>query len=134
MKHEDLLEGYLRYLEAAEAQPSKSLDSDILPGAVAVDELVERDPDEGWRITCALVNRAPSDRALAIVAAGPLEDLLTKHGVAVIDRVEEESRKNDRLRLALSGVWGIGPGNPIYQRWYALMWKYGFAEGKRVPL
>jgi hypothetical protein len=27
-----------------------------------------------------------------------------------------------------------GDGNPIFKRWYALMWKYGYAEGKRRPL
>jgi hypothetical protein len=51
-----------------------------------------------------------------------------------MDRVEEEAHKNSRLQLALSGVWGIEPGNPIFERWYALMRKYGFAEGKREPL
>src|SRR5271169_1955713 len=104
MNQEELVEGYLRYLEAAQLRKSRTLEED---------------------------NRAPSDSALALVAAGPLEDLLKKHGPVVVDRVEEESRKNDRLRLALSGVWGIYPGNPIYERWHALMWKYGFAEGKR---
>src|SRR5690348_3115098 len=89
-----------------------------------VEKLVDQDPDEGWRITCILVNKAASDEVLAYVAAGPLEDLLKKHGLAVIDRVEEESRNNKRLRLALSGVWGIEQGDPIFERWYALMWKY----------
>ena len=134
MNQEELVEGYLRYLEATQLRQGRALDKDILSPAWAVDDLVNRDPDNGWRITCILINRAPSDSTLAVVAAGPLEDLLQKHGPAIIDRVEEESRKNDRLRLALSGVWGIDPGNPIYERWYALMWKYGFAEGKRAPL
>jgi hypothetical protein len=98
-----------------------------------VSELVSRDADDGWRITCILVNSAPSDEALAYVAAGPLKDLLKKHGSAVIDWIEEESRLNDRLRLALSGVW-LQQDDPIWQRWYELMWKYGFADGKRMPL
>jgi len=99
-----------------------------------VGTLIDHNTDEGWRVICVLVDRATSDEALAYVAAGPLEDLLKKHGPAIIDRVENGSRKNPRLQLALSGVRGINPGDPIFDRWYALMWKYGFAEGKRNPL
>jgi hypothetical protein len=98
-----------------------------------VDDLVRRDPDKGWEITCILVNKASSDEALGFVAAGALEDLLRKHGPTVIDRVEHESQENVRLQTALSGVW-IAPESPVFNRWCALMWKYGFAEGKRTPL
>ena len=99
-----------------------------------VDELVRSDPDEALTLTLSLVNASESNKALAIVAAGPLEDLLKDNGPALIDRVEEESRKNDKLRLALSGVWGINPGHPIYERWFAMIQKYGFADGRRAPL
>ena len=71
---------------------------------------------------------------LAYIAAGPLEDLLKLHGLHVIARVEQESKTDVRLQLALSGVWGIVPGHPLFERWYALMWKYGFAGGERQPL
>jgi hypothetical protein len=71
---------------------------------------------------------------LAYIAAGPLEDLLKLHGLHVIARVEQESKTDVRLQLALSGVWGIVPGHPLFERWYALMWKYGFAEGERATL
>ncbi|MCU1310799.1 MAG: hypothetical protein JWO20_1924 [Candidatus Angelobacter sp.] len=98
-----------------------------------VDDLVRADPDEGWRITFMLVNKAETDEALAYVAAGPLEDLLKNHGLTVIDRIEEESRKNARLHLALSGVWGLKT-LPVYDRWYALMQKYGYTDGRRKAL
>ena len=100
----------------------------------AVDNLVRVNPSEAWEVTRILVSTASSDEALAYVAAGPLEDLLKKHGTAVIDRIENESTTNERLQLALSGVWGLGHNNPVFDRWYSLMWKYGFAEGKRRAL
>ena len=99
-----------------------------------VHSLVRLNPSEAWEITRILVNTAPSDEALAYVAAGPLEDLLKKHGPAVIDSIENESQQNGRLQLALSGVWGLDRSNPVFDRWYALMSKYGFAEGKRRAL
>lgn len=115
MDAQSLATTYLRHFETKNEQDWWSV--------VEVDRLVRDDPYSGSEVTRTLVNEAKSDEALAYVAAGPLEDLLKKHGPVVIDLVEGESRNNDRLQLALSGVWGINPGNPIYDRWYALMWK-----------
>ena len=126
MNQEKVADAYLSYYKTKQIEDWWAVEE--------INNLVAHDADKGWRITSLLINKALSDEALAYVAAGPLEDLLKKQGAAVIDRIEEESRKNDRLRLALSGVWGINPGNPIFERWYALMRKYGFAEGKRTAL
>jgi hypothetical protein len=98
-----------------------------------LNELIESDAERGWEVTRMLVNMAASDEALAYVAAGPLENLLNKHGLAVIDRIEADSQQNNRMRIALSGAW-IKPGTPVFDRWYALMRKYGFADGKRTAL
>ncbi len=102
--------------------------------ATYLDDLVRSDPDEALTLTLALIDASISDDYLAYIAAGPFEGLLQKQGPAVIDRVEEESRKNFKVRLALSGVWGIYRGHPVFERWYALMVKYGFADGRRAPL
>jgi hypothetical protein len=126
MNHGDeIAEAYLRYFAAKRNEDAWAFKQ--------VDEMVGRDPDGGWSITLLLVNQASSNEELAYVAAGPLENLLKKHGLAVMDRIEEEACRNDRLRLALSGIW-LRHDDPMRQRWYALMWKYGFAEGRRIPL
>jgi hypothetical protein len=126
MGREEIAVTYLRYYVLKQQEDRSALQE--------VDTLVRDDPTEAWEVTRILVNTAPSDEALAYVAAGPLEELLHRHGSVLIDRIEEESRGNARLQLALSGVWGLDPGSPVFDRWYALMWKYGFAEGKRRPL
>jgi Family of unknown function (DUF6869) len=99
-----------------------------------LDDLVRSDPDEALTLTLTLIDASNSDAYLAYIAAGPLEVLLQKHGPAVIARVDEESRKNAKVRLALSGVWGIYRGHPVFERWYALMVKYGFTGGRKAPL
>ena len=125
MDSEQIATKYLRYFETKQETDFWAIDE--------VDTLVLRDPERGWEITRTLVNRALTEEALAYVAAGPLEDLLNHHGAAVMVQIEQECLTNDHLRLALSGVWIEGE-NPVWQRWYALMWKYGFAEGRRQPL
>jgi hypothetical protein len=123
---EDAAEIYLRYYHEKKAEDSWILEK--------VDVATNSNIDEAWEITRAVIEKASSNEALAYVAAGPLENLLQMHGPAVIDRVEREAEKSEKFQLALSGVWGLEPGTPVFEWWYALMWKHGFAEGKRAPL
>jgi hypothetical protein len=125
MDENTIAETYLRYHDRKREDDRWAVEE--------VDGLVARHPDAAWELTRILLSKAASDEVLAYVAAGPLEDLLKKHGPSIIDRVEEESRTNDRVRLALSGAW-IRPGDPVFERWYALMSRYGFADGRRRPL
>ncbi|WP_158884361.1 DUF6869 domain-containing protein [Rhodanobacter sp. L36] len=52
------------------------------------------------RIDCSSPNRL-----LAVLAAGPLEDLLVANGHIVIDRVEVLARRDPAFRLLLNGIW-----------------------------
>lgn len=63
----------------------------------------EESPDTAWELVKALVGEAP-DYALTYIAAGPLEDLISFHPKDFIDRIESETRVNDRLRRALELV------------------------------
>jgi hypothetical protein len=62
-------------------------------------------PDDCWAAILEIVARDPSDESVAILAAGPLEDLINHHGPEFIDRIELESRRNPAFRHLLGGVW-----------------------------
>jgi len=127
MNLDALADTYLRHQKEKRPEDSWAFDRVL--------EIVRDKPDVALELTLLLLKKAGDDGAvLAYVAAGPLEDLLNLHGLQVIERFEQESKTDLRLQLALSGVWGINSGHPLFERWYALMWKYGFAEGKRQPL
>ena len=125
LAEEQIVDSYLRHYAFKEEQDFWAFEE--------VNQIVRRDPAAGLRLTCLLVNKAPSDEALAYVAAGPLEDLLTFHGLSLIDQVEVAARADERFQLALSGVW-LNRANPVWERWFALMNEFGFADGKRVAL
>lgn len=72
-----------------------------------VDDLVRRDPEAGWALILELVAAAPDDKLLANVAAGPLEDLLTRDPHGFIERVELEAHRDPKFRRCLTGVWGL---------------------------
>lgn len=71
-----------------------------------LDDLVRSDPDRAWSLILGLIDQAPTQLILAIVAAGPLEDLLVLHGTAVIERVEIQARQTPKFRKCLRAVWG----------------------------
>ena len=58
-----------------------------------------------WRFILVAYKRDISDRVTAVLAAGPLEDLLAKHGPLYIDRVEQLAKDDGRFNSLLGGVW-----------------------------
>ena len=78
----------------------------------AVDDVVRSSPSDGWALTRELIEAAADDSALMYVAAGPLENLLTKHGERIIDEVITGARRNAKVRRALAGVWGFSTVKP----------------------
>lgn len=74
------------------------------------------DPEDGWRAILEILVRNPPDKVIAVLAAGPLEDLLAEHGEQFIERVETESRRNAAFRNLLSGVWKNGSTDTVWAR------------------
>ena len=74
-----------------------------------VDNVVRSDPERGWALTLELIEAAPDDRVLANVAAGPLEDLLSRSPDQFVDRAELCALQDSKFRRCLTGVWGLPP-------------------------
>lgn len=79
-------------------------------------DLCRDHPDEAWPLALALVHVARGDEDLALVAAGPLEELLSNHGLAIIERMEAEAARDPRFRRALSGVWRSSMKEAVWAR------------------
>lgn len=71
-----------------------------------IDELVVEAPQTALGLITSILPLFTEDSVIAVFAAGPLEDLLKKHGTQVIDQVEAEAERNERFRYLLSGIWG----------------------------
>lgn len=61
---------------------------------------------EVWECVVALIEAAPTDEALAFVAAGPLENVVRLYGDRLSPLIVARAETDSRLRLALQGVWG----------------------------
>lgn len=96
-ERDEMIRRYFLHLEA----PSNS---DYYDSVEDVDELVRVNPTEAWEIVKDLIRLAPSDHALAYVAAGPLENLVATRGKEMAHVIREEALQNRRVGDALSRV------------------------------
>jgi hypothetical protein len=108
MKNDDLDDWINTYILAQES--SESIHENH-PHFWAIERFIDSPneaPEECWEAILGVLNREPSQKVIAVLAAGPLEDLIEAHGAEYIERVEYEARKNPRFRHLLGGVWESG--------------------------
>ncbi|MGI9107634.1 MAG: DUF6869 domain-containing protein [Pyrinomonadaceae bacterium] len=81
-----------------------------------LDWALEDQPELLWRFILTAYKRELSDKASAVLAAGPLEDLLSKFGPDYIDRVEELVVADDQFNWLLGGVWRLDMTDEVWAR------------------
>jgi hypothetical protein len=85
----------------------KQLVADFLSGEdISMFPAIDGEPEALWEAIVELSRMELTKEQIALLAAGPVEDLLTNHGPAYIDRVEIEARQRPKFRYLLGGVWG----------------------------
>ncbi len=85
-----------------------------------LDNMCRDNPEEAWLIVVALVAAADPEDLLGDIGAGPLEDLLSEHGAAFVERAEAAARTNPRFAKALSNVWLSEKDSEAAQRLLAI--------------
>jgi hypothetical protein len=71
----------------------------------ALSDLCETSPDRCWEVIQGIRKSDGSDKILANLASGPLEDFLVQHGHKFIDAVEKLAREDEQFRKLLGAVW-----------------------------
>jgi uncharacterized protein DUF6869 len=77
---------------------------------------MEGEAENLWAFVLAAYKRNISDEVIAVLAAGPLEDLLSKNGASFIGRVEELASRDEKFRFLLGGVWQNAMPDDIWRR------------------
>jgi hypothetical protein len=75
------------------------------PALTQLDNLCSEEPEDAWLVIQEIASREISDKIKGSLAAGPIEDLLARHGVSFIDRVETKARRDPKFNYLLGGVW-----------------------------
>jgi len=110
---EKLILHWIRYNELEEKSPEREK---YFWAECKINDYIETDPELVWKLLLNILSREISQWAVGLLAAGPLEDLLSYYGPQLIDRVEKEARISPKFRLALTGVWQGGMTDDIWKR------------------
>jgi hypothetical protein len=78
--------------------------------------LSENDPEKSWVSIVGAMKNPRCIPHLGDIAAGPLEDLLSHHGPAIIDRVEQEADHDPLFADLLKGTWQSLMSTEIWER------------------
>ncbi|MEL6218086.1 MAG: DUF6869 domain-containing protein [Pseudomonadota bacterium] len=106
-------EAALRHYRATFGATGEFGDSpDRWAGSCWSETLTQEAPDACLDACIALLELKPTNAEIPYFAAGPLEDLVTQNGPAVIDRIEAEAKVNPQFRYLLSGIWGQSRTDP----------------------
>jgi hypothetical protein len=81
-----------------------------------LDDLVRTQPGKAWQLIIDILRTDASDHILQNLSAGPLEDLLVRHGSSIIEDVEAEAARNPMFRRLLAGVWKRDMVDDVWNR------------------
>jgi hypothetical protein len=85
-------------------------------GEITFGGAAQEQPEIAWAAIVALSRQHLDPEQVAVLAAGPLEDLLAYHGPSFIDRVEKEARVYAAFRHLLGGVWPSSIKPEVWRR------------------
>jgi hypothetical protein len=99
-----------------------------------LDNIVTDFPDEALLVISEILKLDASSAIIPSLAAGPVEDLLTRHGSMMIEKVEAEALRNPSFRNLLGGVWQNKMPSEIWERICAIRDRRGWDEEPREKL
>jgi hypothetical protein len=106
---EDLVSAWLGYYqelqEGGNLSGQASPDSPYYWAIDALDDICRSQPELCWTLILRLSDRATLDLQLSSIAAGPLEDLLSRNGIDFIERIEIEANQNEKIKNILNWIW-----------------------------
>ena len=106
-------EGWIRYQLAAEG--SAELEASWNCVSTTFD-IRAGDPKLLWRLILAIHSRDQSPDVQMVLSAGPLEDLLSYHGSAYINTVEQQASEDPTFARLLGGVYRHLMSDDVWRR------------------
>jgi hypothetical protein len=107
-----LADAWIGYWQASDGSPEREAHA----WATDLYDLQYEAPETLWALILQIHLRNKSIAIQQVLSAGPLEDLLAKHGEEFIDRVEAEARKDPLFAKLLGGVWQNSMSDKVWIR------------------
>ena len=110
---ESIVEAWLTFQRTPETAPEWR---ERREDALKFSEICANEPESAWEAIITITQRETDDDILGVLAAWPLEDLLSLHGEDFIERVETEAQRDPRFRRVLEGVWQDRMSDDVWKR------------------
>ena len=117
----------MKELAAAYAEYSRTLSPDLFWAFESATMLaIEERWDELWDMTLLAIDSTPYEDAetLAIIAAGPLEDVIRYAAPQFEERIAQRIPADAKFRRALTGAWARQERAAFWQRIAPLLSKF----------
>jgi hypothetical protein len=94
----------------------------------------KEDAEAAWLVILEILKHELTEKETCCFAAGPLENLLSKHGDTFIERVEERVAMDPKFLSLLCRVWRLSMSDEVWRRVQIaqlgislskIRWKYG---------
>ena len=89
-------------------------------------DLVREEPEVAWHLVLAVLRLDTSSEIQEVLSAGPLEDLLSKHGEVIIGKVERQAKSDPAFARLLGGVWQNSMSESVWSRVQAVWDRSGW--------
>lgn len=122
---DELLSQVLADYLLSDARPGTPSADRNLAACETVRNWIETDPERAWRFVEVAYQSKISDKDLAFVGAGALEDLLSAQGELFFERLETAVRQDARARFMVARVWKGGMSNALWSRLVDMRKRFG---------
>lgn len=118
---ESIATSYIRYWDKQYAADDNAViqkvdKSDCEWANDLITDLTYESPADLWPIILAVLSKRPPISVIEILAAGPLEDYLSKLGERVIEQVEQQAKSDPAFANLLGGVWQNEMSDDVWRR------------------
>ncbi|NHQ85260.1 hypothetical protein HA050_03935 [Iodobacter sp. HSC-16F04] len=76
----------------------------------------QKNPEHTFAFILATLREDSSNKIMANLSAGPLEDLIENFGESMIEKIEQEAKTNPLFASLLGGVWQGSTPDEIWSR------------------
>ena len=116
MNQDDKTKLVAAWIECQTAEPGTARNEELFWSFEQLWELCREDPETAFDVILCILQANNTSAIEEVLSAGPLEDLLARHGPAFIDRIEDEASRNPRFRHLLGGVWKNSMTDEVWSR------------------
>jgi hypothetical protein len=113
LNHSKLVNGWIAY---AKSFDGREFNRELFWSWSELSNLVAANPESAWEIIVEIFHASSELDVLQLLASGPLEELLARHGDRLIARIERMATESRAFNDLVSAVWKNAITDKVWAR------------------